>query len=110
MKTSGWKTATIAASGTTSGAVDLGQAYKSLAMFIPTITVGTLALQTAMTSDGTYQNLYAISTTDGDDDQILCSSGTGAFNLVVPFFGFQHLKFVAATQSGAVTIYVCGFS
>lgn len=109
MKTSSWKSATISASGTTSTAIDLGQPYRSLAVFIPTITSGTLALQTAMTSDGTYQNLYAISTNDADDDQIICSTGTGAINLVVPFFGFQHLKFVGATQASAVTIYTCGF-
>lgn len=109
MKTSSWKTATIASSGTTSTAVDLERQYRSLIVFIPTISTGTLAIQTAMTSDGTYQDLYAISSNDGDDDQIVCSSGTGAINLVVPFFGWQHLKFVGASQAAARTIYCCGF-
>lgn len=109
MKNSGWKDATIALNGTTSSEVDLGQPYRCLAVSIPTITVGTLAIHTSMTAGGTYQALYLIGTNDGDDDQILCSSGTGAMNLVVPYFGWQHLEFVGAAQGAARTISVMGF-
>jgi hypothetical protein len=105
-----WKTATIAATGTTSTEVDLGGVYSSLAVYIPAITTGTLALQTAMYSGGTFQNLYLISQNDADDDQVICSSGTGEINLTVPKFGWQYLKFVAgASQSSDVTIYCRGF-
>ena len=106
-----WKTATIAHNGTVSGAVDLGKPFKSLAVFVPTIDNATVAVHTAMTADGTYQGLNVISTNDADDDPILCSASTGAINVTVPFFGWQHLKFVAgaAQATAARTIYVAGF-
>ena len=108
---SDWKTATIALSGTTSGAVDLERSFRSLIVAIPTISNGTLSLTVSDTSDGTYQALYGISLTDGDDDQVLCSTGTGGFTVVVPYFGFQHLKVVAsAEQAAARAIKVCGFN
>jgi len=106
-----WKSAVIADEGKTSAAVDLGRPYRSLAVFVPTIDSGTLAIHTAMDADGTFQGLSVISTNDADDDAILLSTTTGAINVTVPFFGWQHLKFVAgATQStAAVTIYCAGF-
>ena len=106
-----WKTATIAHNGTVSGAVDLDRPYKSLAVLVPTLDNATVAIHTAMTADGTYQALQTISNTDGANDAILCAASTGAFNLTVPFCGWQHLKFVAgaAQATAARTIYVAGF-
>jgi len=106
-----WKTAVIADEGKTSAEVDLGRPFRSLAVFVPLIDNGTLAIHTAMTAGGTYQALSVISTNDADDDPILLSTSTGTINVTVPFFGWQHLEFVAgATQStAAVTIYCAGF-
>jgi len=104
-----WQTVTIAKDGTTSGAVDLGKPFKSLLIFVPTITEGTLTITTAMTADGTYQTLNVISTNDADDDAITLSSGTGGINVTVPFFGWQHLKLVGAEQAAARTLYVAGY-
>ncbi len=110
METSGWKTATVANTGTQSAAVDLGKQYRSLAVYVGTIDSGTVTIQTAMTSDGTFQTLYLISTNDADDDAITCSTSTGGINFTVPFFGWQHLKFTVATATAARTIYCCGFN
>jgi len=106
-----WKTATIAIDGTVSTAADLGRPFKSLAIVIPAIVSGTVAIHTAMTASGTYQALSVISTNDADDDPVLCSTSTGAINVTVPFFGWQHLKIVtgAGQTTTARTIYVAGF-
>ena len=104
-----WHTVTIANGETASAAVDLGKPYRSLLMYVPTITEGTLTITTAMTADGTYQTLNVISTNDADDDAITLSSGTGGINVTVPFFGWQHLKLVGAEQAAARTLYVAGY-
>ena len=106
-----WQTATIAKNGTTSGAVDLGKPFRSLLIYTPTIDSATLTLTTAMTADGTFQTLSVISTNDADDDAITATAGTGAINITVPFFGWQHFKIVAgaAQTTAAVTFYVAGY-
>lgn len=106
-----WESAVIADNGTTSAAVDLGKPFRSLVIFVPAIINGTLAIHTAMTSSGTFQALNVISTNDADDDPILLSTSEGAINVTVPFFGWQHLKFVAGASqtSGPITIYCAGF-
>lgn len=104
-----WHDATISSGGTQSAAVDLGQPFRSLVVYVPTIDSGTLTIQTAKTADGTYQTLSVISTNDADDDAITCSSTTGGFNLTVPFFGWQHLKFTTATAGADRTLSCAGF-
>ncbi len=106
-----WESAVIADNGTTSAAVDLGKPFKSLVVYLPALIAGTVAIHTARDADGTFQALSVISTNDADDDPILMSSTEGAINLTVPFFGWQHLKFVAGAgqTSGPITIYCAGF-
>jgi len=106
-----WHTATIADEGTTSGAVDLGKPFGSLLIMVPTIDSSTVLIHTAMTAGGTYQALSAISGNDQDDDPITASASTGAINITVPCFGWQHLKIVCGTTqtTAATTWYVAGF-
>ena len=106
-----WHTATIADEGTTSGEIDLGKPFRSLLIVAPTIDSSTITLKTAMVAGGTYQALSVISTNDQDDDAITASASTGAINITVPCFGWQHLEIVCGSSqtTAATTWYVAGF-
>lgn len=104
-----WHTVTISSGQTDSAEVDLGQPFRSLVARIGTIDSGTVTIKTSDVAGGTYQTLSVISTNDADDDAITCSSSSGAFNLTVPFFGWQHLKLTVATATTDRTCYVAGF-
>lgn len=87
-----WKAATIANNATSSDEVDLGRDYDFLEVQIPTITTGTLKLQTAEKTSGTFKDLgYSITTT----------SGTHNYHDVWELGGWQFIKVVASAQQGA---------
>jgi len=112
LRTSGWMSAVVADEGTLSAAVDLGAPYRSLAIDIPTIDSSTVTVTVARTPDDTYKALSIISLADGDDDAAITTAATGAIVVVLPVFGFQHLKILCGTtqSTAAVTFYVKGFN
>ena len=113
MKFSNWESAVVAKDDATklSGEVDLGRPYGSLEVIVPTIDSATVTVHVAEIAGGTYQALYIISNTDGDDKVPLTTAGTGGITVLLPVFGFQHLKIaVGATQTTAArTFKVRGF-
>jgi hypothetical protein len=90
----GWKTATIALNGTTSGEVDLGApSWDYLQVIIPTIDSGTIKVQVSDVAGGTYQDL-------GDD--VTTNTTTGGYSTVFRLGGWQHVKIVtSSTQTAA---------
>lgn len=112
LRTSEWQTITVAQSGTTSSEVDLGAAYRSLALVIPTIDSSTVTVSVSTATGGTFQSLSYISMNDGDDDPAIASASTGAITVVFPVFGFQFFKVVcgSAQTSAGRTFYARGFN
>lgn len=112
LRTSEWKTITVAKDGTTSGEVDLGASYRSLQLVIPTIDSSTVTVSVSTSTGGTFQALSYISLNDGDDDPAIASASTGGITIVFPVFGFQFFKVVcgsAQTTTGR-TFYARGFN
>lgn len=106
-----WKdcTITIATSTTLSAEVDLGRAYDTLLIVIPTITSAAISVKVAEKSGGTFQDLYITSTNDGDDDQPITTAGTGGITWVVPIGGFEFIKLLSSqAQAANRTFRVCG--
>ena len=96
----GEKGAVIAASGTVSGAVDLGGYYAYLQIEIPTITSASLELQVSDSLGGTYQDF-------GQD--ALTTAGTGAYNATWNLGGWRYIKIKSSVaQTNAVTFRVRG--
>ncbi|MBM3120434.1 MAG: hypothetical protein FJ006_12990 [Chloroflexi bacterium] len=105
-----WKDAVIEKDGTVSAEVDLGRAYDTLIVIIPTIDEASVNVQVAEKTGGTFQDLYLTSLTDGDDDKPITTAGTGGATWTVPIGGFQFIKIKtsAAQTTAAVTFRVCG--
>lgn len=106
-----WKDAVIniAVDDDLSAEVNLGRAYDTLLVVIPTITSSTVAVHVAEKSGGTYYPLYLTSTADGDDDPVVASASTGGITWVVPLGGFQFIKIATGSaQLANRTFRVCG--
>ena len=96
--------------GVLSPEVDLGRAYDTLQVIIPTIDEAQVSITVAEKSGGTFQDLYLTSLTDGDDDQAITTASVGGTTWSVPIGGFQFIKIKtsAAQTTQARTFRVCG--
>ena len=89
----GWQAATIADEGTSSDEVDLGRPCDLLEIQIPTIDSGTIKIQVAESSGGTFLDL---------GDGLTTPSGTHNYADVFKLGGYQFIKVVSSvTQSTA---------
>ena len=94
-----WKAATVTA-GTSSDEVDLGRDYVFLEIQIPTMTSGTIKLQVAEKTGGTFYDL---------GDGITTAASTHNYADVFKLGGYQFIKVVSSvTQSGTVLYRVRG--
>lgn len=88
-----WLAATIDEDGTTSDEVDLGRSYDFLEIQIPTLISGTIKIQVAEATNGTYYDL---------GDGITTASSTHNFADVFKLGGWQFIKVVSSvTQTGS---------
>ncbi len=94
-----WQNAAIA-SGTSSGAIDLGRDYEWVQIVIPTITSANISFTVAETLGGTYQAL-------GSGSQVI-TAGTGAFTTVATIGGFQFIKVVSSASQTSKTFRIRG--
>ena len=95
-----WKAATIAASGTSSAEVDLGNNCDYLQILLPTLTSCTIKIQVAEGSGGTFQDLGSSITT---------ATTTGGYTTTFRLGGYQFIKVVSsATQTAERLIRVRG--
>ena len=86
-----WKVATIATDAVTSAEVDLGRDYDFLEIQIPTLVSGTVKIQVAETTGGTFYDL---------GDGITTAAGTHNYADVFKLGGYQFIKVVSsATQT-----------
>ncbi len=94
-----WKAATVTA-GTTSSEVDLGRDYDFLEIQIPTMTSGTMSLEVAEETSGTF---YALG------DGVTTGASTHNYADVFKLGGYQFIKVVSSvSQSGTVLYRVRG--
>ncbi len=95
-----WLGASIAKAGTTTGTIDLGDAYMYIRVIIPTLDAATIKVQVAEKASGTYYNLDAVTTT----------SGTHNYATTLKVGGYRFIKFVAsaAQNTAAVDLRVSG--
>lgn len=97
------KTATIAAAGTTSNEVELGNTTP-VGLDVPTIDTGNLTFTVALEPGGTFRTLK-----DMAGSAVTVVAGTGAARFALDpalFAGVRALKIVAAAQAAAVDIIV----
>ena len=94
-----WKAATITA-GTSSDEVDLGRDYDFLDIQIPAMTAGTIKIQVAEKTSGTFYDL---------GDGITTAASTHGYADVFKLGGYQFIKVIAsADQTTARLIRVRG--
>jgi hypothetical protein len=113
-----WKTATIPKyvadppePGTLSAEVDLGRAYETLLVVIPTIDSAVVNILGAEKTAGTFQNVCVTDQADGSNSKVITTpAGTGAFTWVVPIGGVQYIKVQTsnAQTTAARNFRVCG--
>lgn len=97
-----WKTATIAASDTTSTEIDLGDNFDFMNVIIPTITNCKLSVQVAQASGGTFYDL--------GDGTVTSHTITGNFATVFEVGGYQFVKIKSSvTQAAERSFEVRGF-
>ncbi len=86
-RVSGWKTATIDVSedDDLSGAVDLGEHYRYVAVIIPALTSARVGVHVAATPDGTYIPL-------GSGTAAQTEPTTGGYATVFDIGGWRYLK------------------
>jgi len=84
-----WLAATIAIDGTSSAEVDLGRDYDYLEIQIPTLISGTVKLQVAEKSGGTFRDL---------GDGVTTATGTHNYHDVFKLGGYQFIKVVSSAQ------------
>lgn len=98
-----FKTATIAAAGTTSNEVELGNST-AVGLDVPTIDTGNLTFTVARVPGGTFQALKDMA---GNTVTVVAGTGAAYFALDPALFaGVRALKIVAATQASAREIIV----
>lgn len=94
--------AVIANSGTSTSEINLGRAFEFLQIVIPSVTSGTLKLQVAEASGGTFQDW---------GDSITTETTTGAYSDTWNLGSYQFIKIVSSVSQGAErTFRVRGFS
>jgi len=87
-----WKAATIANGATSSAEVDLGRDYDFMEIQIPTITSGTIKVQTSENTGGTFLDL---------GDGVTTASGTHNYHDVFNLGGWRYIKVVSSVSQGA---------
>jgi len=95
-KLGGIKTISIAASGTTSKAADLGGNFQYLHIEIPTITSAQLSLQVSHAIGGTYQDY---------GESVLTQAGTGAYNDTWKLGGWRYIKIKSSDAQISTVIF-----
>jgi len=112
MITGQWKTVTIGATpATTSAEVDLGRQYETVMVVCPALTTSaTVAIQGAVATGGTFQNIHLTDPITGDNLQVISAAFTTAnFTWIAPIGAIQYIKLVlSAAQAAEKTFYVCG--
>ena len=83
-----WKAATIETDGTSSAEVDLGRDYDFLEIQIPTLVSGTVKIQVAEKTSGTFYDL---------GDGIVTAASTGGYADVFKLGGYQFIKVVSSS-------------
>jgi len=96
--------------GVLSPEVDLGRAYDTVQVIIPTIDEASVSIMVAEKTGGTFQDLYLTSLTNGGDDQAITTASEGGTTWTVPIGGFQFIKIKtsAAQTTQARTFRVMG--
>ena len=95
-----WQTVTVASSATKSAEVDLGGNCDTVQVIIPTIDSGTVSIEVATESGGTFYTLGNGQTT---------KSGTGNYATEFRLGGYQFIKIVcSATQTATRSFLVRG--
>ncbi|MCJ7829231.1 MAG: hypothetical protein MUP81_05790 [Dehalococcoidia bacterium] len=103
-----WITVTMADQETTSEAINLGKVFEKAVVILPVLTSCRITMQGAMTTGGTYQNVY-MHDSDGNMHKVWTAESEGEFNWVAPLGGFQFLKLYSYPhQEAARTFYVMG--
>ncbi len=88
-----WIAATIDQNATSSDEVDLGRDWDYLEIQIPTIVSGTIKIQTAEKTGGTFRDL---------GDGVTTSTGTHNYHDTFNLGGYQFIKVVASvSQTGS---------
>jgi len=102
MITGEWKTLTILATAKKSAEVDLGRDYEYLNVVIPALVSGTLNLEVAQKTGGTFQDLGVTATT---------GETTGGYSDTWVLGGWQYIKIESsATQTATDRVfYVRGY-
>ena len=104
-----WKAATIALSGTTSDAVDVGREYEKLLIYLPVLTSATIKIQAAEILASTYADIYTTDKASGNQKQVITTATTGEFMWIAPIGGFKYIKIVSSVAQGAErAIRICG--
>lgn len=97
-----WLDAVIANSGTSTDELNLGRAFEFLQIVIPTVTSGTLKLEVAEDTGGTFQSW---------GDNITTNTTTGAYSATWNLGSYQFIKIVSSVSQGAErTFRIRGFS
>jgi len=86
-----WTAATIANTAKSSAEVDLGRDYDFLEIQIPTLTSGTLKIQVAEKTSGSFYDL---------GDGITTASGAHNYADVFHLGGYQFIKVVSSATQG----------
>ena len=105
-----WKDAviTIATDNDLTPEVNLGREYDTLLVVIPTIDSGSVKIQVAEKTGGTFQGLN-LTGSDGTTIEVVSDVGTGGITWVVPLGGFQFIKIATSVaQTANRTFRVCG--
>jgi len=82
-----WKPATIETDDTSSAEVDLGNDYDYLEIIIPTLISGTIKIQVAEQSGGTFYDL---------GDGVTTATGTHNYADVFKLGGYRYIKVVSS--------------
>ena len=108
MASSGWVTATVAASGTASGSVDLGGYYSHMLVIVPAVDSCTVTA-TLSNDNATWYPLHVLDA-DGTGSLIQVSAAltTGTAALILPIGGAQYIKVVCSNaQTTAARTFKC---
>jgi len=103
-----WVDFDITGTGKTSDECDLGRVYETAIILLPTINDGTIAVQGAKETGGTFANLYTYNHADGHVDQMITESTTGGYFCIFPIGGYQYIKLVSSVDQTDETFYAMG--
>lgn len=104
-----WISFAITGTGKTSGVCDLGKVFETAVILLPSITSGTITVQGAKTSGGTYADLYTYNHATGYVKKMTVSPATtGGYFCVFPIGGFQFIKLESSVDQTDETFYAMG--